>query len=264
MTVQQLGILIDVTRCTGCSQCIDACTEANHLGQALPAPQHAPDGLSAQRWANIVEGPEGGYVRKFCRHCLEPACVSVCPVGAMYKTPEGAVLYDSHKCMGCRYCMMACPYAIPRYEWDTPAPLVRKCTLCYERLQDGKQPACVEACPEQAMTFGQRSHLLVQAHQRLEQQPDRYLPVVYGEREVGGTSVLYISHVPLDFLGFHGAPGEQPAPELTWNWLEKVPGVTLATAGLMTGLFWVIGRRIQAAEARAARQAGGASGGSHD
>lgn len=249
-----IGILVDVTRCTGCNQCIDACVQANSLGAARWQSQQNGDGLSAERWSAIVPSPEGHPVRKFCRHCLEPACVSVCPVGAMYKTKEGPVLYDSQKCMGCRYCMMACPFGIPRYEWDSPAPLVHKCTLCYERLGEGKLPACVESCPEKALVFGEREELLSLAHKRIIDQPGKYLPKVYGETDAGGTSVLYISDVPLDFLSVHSPPGDEALPELSWNWLGKVPGVSLATGGLMVGLFWVIGRRMQVDEARA-RQA---------
>lgn len=253
-TVKQVGILVDVTRCTGCNQCVQACTEVNHLGALEYLPQQSPDGLSARRWSSIVESPEGGFVRKFCRHCLEPACVSACPVGAMYRTPEGAVLYDSQKCMGCRYCMMACPFGIPRYEWDSPAPLVQKCTLCYSRIQQGQLPACVETCPEQVLTFGERSELLALANQRIQEAAHTYLPKVYGAQEVGGTAIIYISHVPLDFLGYHGAPIEGPMPELTWEWLSKVPAITVGVAGLMTGLFWIIGRRMSVEAAQNAHQ----------
>jgi formate dehydrogenase iron-sulfur subunit len=252
-TLKQVGILVDVTRCTGCHQCVEACAAANQLGPSTYSIQQSPDGLSANRWSAIVESPEGGYVRKFCRHCLEPACVSVCPVGAMYRTPEGVVLYDSQKCMGCRYCMMACPYGIPRYEWDSAAPWVQKCKLCYARIKEGKIPVCVESCPEQVMDFGERSELLGLAHQRIQGAPSRYLSTVYGEHEVGGTAVLYISNVHLDFLGFQSTPPEEPLPELTWNWLNKVPGISVGMTGLMTGLLWVIGRRMQAKEAQAAR-----------
>lgn len=252
-----IGILVDVTRCTGCSQCVDACVEANALEDAPWQPQQTGDGLSAERWSTIVESTEGSPVRKFCRHCLEPACVSVCPVGAMYKTEEGPVLYDSSKCMGCRYCMMACPFGIPRYEWDSPAPRVRKCTLCAGRLADGQLPACVEACPEQALLFGDRDDLLARAHARIASAPGRYQPVVYGEREAGGTSVLYVSDVPLDFLAVHQVPGDQPLPALSMDWLSKVPGVGLGSAGLMTGLLWVIGRRMSAEEAREAKAGSG-------
>lgn len=253
-----IGILVDVTRCNGCNQCVEACAEANHLAADTPAPQQVGDGLSAERWSSIVYTADGSPVRKFCRHCLEPACVSVCPVGAMVKTELGPVIYDSRRCMGCRYCMMACPFGIPRYQWDSAAPLVRKCTLCYERLQDGQLPACVEICPQQVLTFGERDELLKIAHQRIGEAPDTYLPVVYGEQEAGGTSVLYISDVSLDFLSLAnqagGTLGNQPLPKLSEMWLGKVPALGVATAGLMTGLLWVIGRRMQAEEARAARK----------
>ncbi len=251
--VKQVGILVDVTRCTGCNQCVDACAETNQLGSSNFLIQHSPDGLSARRWSSIVESPEGGFVRKFCRHCLEPACVSACPVGAMYRTPEGVVLYDSQKCMGCRYCMMACPFGIPRYEWDSSAPLVQKCTLCYNRLEQGQLPACVETCPEGVLTFGERSELLALANQRLQEAAQIYLPKIYGAHEVGGTAILYISHVPLDFLGYYQAPIEEPMPELTWEWLSKVPAITVGVAGLMTGLYWIIERRTQVDLARKAR-----------
>lgn len=252
--IRQVGVLVDVSRCTGCNQCVQACATAHGLGEARPSAQQSPDGLSAARWLAIVENPQGGYARKSCRHCLQPACVSVCPVGAMVQTAEGVVLYDSRICMGCRYCMMACPFGIPRYEWESAAPRVRKCDLCYDRLQSGGIPACVEACPEGVMVFGEREDLLAQAHQRISQSAGQYLPVVYGESDAGGTAVIYISQAPLDFLGYHGATGDQPWPELTWNWLSKVPGLALATTGMMAGLFWIIGRRMQAEEARAAKQ----------
>ena len=252
-SLKQVGILVDVTRCTGCNKCVDACVTANQLGEVNHIPQQVPDGLSAERWLAIVESPEGGFVRKSCRHCLDAACVSVCPVGAMTQTAEGVVLYDGQKCMGCRYCMMACPFGIPRYEWDSAAPLIRKCTLCHDRLTEGKIPACVETCPEQVLTFGERSELLAAAHERLQESPDKYLPKVFGEFEVGGTALMYISNFPLDFLSFNGAPGEEAYPELTWEWLSKVPAVTLGAAGLMTGLFWIIGRRMQAEAAKKAQ-----------
>ena len=250
-----IGILVDVTKCTGCSTCVQACVEANHLGQDHPTVQAEPDGLSADRWLAIVQSPEGQPVRKSCRHCVEPACVSVCPVGAMYKTPEGAVVYDASRCMGCRYCMMACPFGIPRYEWGSAAPKVQKCTLCYQRLQHGQQPACVEACPSQALTFSDRDELLNIAHAAIQKAPHTYLPRVYGEHEAGGTALLYLSDIALDFLNFHGGTGENSWPEFTWNWLDKVPSLSLATAGLMTGLFWIIGRRMRAEESRIARAA---------
>jgi formate dehydrogenase iron-sulfur subunit len=262
--LRQAGILVDVTRCIGCNQCVDACVAANELRDTKHMPQQASDGLSADRWLSIVQSPDGGFVRKSCRHCLDAACVSACPVGAMTKSAEGVVLYDGEKCIGCRYCMMACPFGIPRYEWDSAAPLIRKCTFCYERLTEGKMPACVEGCPEQALIFGERDELLALAHERLRQVPNDYLQRVYGEFEVGGTALLYISNIPLNFLGFNGPPQEEAYPELTWEWLSKVPAVTVGAAGLMTGLFWIIGRRMQAEAARKARANHAAERSSHE
>ncbi len=238
-----IAILTDVTRCVGCAQCVEACAQANELGPDIPAPQDGPDGLSARRFTTVLEQPAGHYVRKHCRHCLEPACVSACPVGAMHKTLEGPVIYDSGKCLGCRYCMMACPYGIPRYEWNALAPTVRKCVFCYERIKAGQLPACVEACPQQATIFGERHELLAEAHRRLKAGPHEYIQKVYGEHDVGGTSVLYVSDVPLDFLWYHEDPGQQPLPELTWVALNKVPPIAIGVMTLMAGTYWIIERR---------------------
>jgi formate dehydrogenase iron-sulfur subunit len=240
-----IGILADVTKCVGCYQCVEACAEAHQMGEERSLPQHSPDGLSARRWATILARPEGRHVRKSCFHCIDPACVSACPVGAMAKTPEGPVIYDPSRCMGCRYCMMACPYGIPRYEWDRTIPFVRKCTLCYERLQEGKVPVCVEACSEGAIVFGNRDELLAEAHQQIRAEPVKYIQKVYGEREVGGTSILYISDISLDFLGFQGDPGQEPLPDLTGAWIGKVPGIGIGVTALMAGTFWIIRRRMQ-------------------
>jgi formate dehydrogenase iron-sulfur subunit len=243
-----IGILTDVTKCIGCFQCVEACTEVNNLGQNSPTPQDSPDGLSARRWTTILREPEGHYVRKQCRHCLEPACVSVCPVGAMQKTAEGPIIYDGSLCMGCRYCMMACPYGIPRYEWNSAVPYVRKCVLCYGRVQAGQAPACTEACPKQATIFGEREELLAEAHRRLQAEPNKYVQQIYGEHEVGGTSVIYISDIPLE-LGFRGDPGQEPMPNLTEIWLGQVPAITVGMTAVMAGAYWIIKRRMQMAAA---------------
>jgi len=157
------------------------------------------------------------------------------------------VIYDRDRCMGCRYCLVACPYGIPRYEWDKAVPLVRKCTMCYHRLQEGKQPACVEACPEHATVFGSRPDLLLEAHRRVNADPAQYVQRVYGEHEVGGTSVLYVSGFPLDFLAWKPELDARPLPELTWASLKKVPPVILLMGGVMTGVYWTISRRMKLA-----------------
>ena len=242
------AILIDTTRCIGCEECVLACKEENELGpDRLRLGQQAVNGLSATRFTTVLREPEDHFVKQQCRHCLEPACVSACLVGAMQKTPEGAVIYDTELCMGCRYCLLACPYGIPRYQWDEAAPLVRKCNLCYHRITEGKEPACVEACPEEALLFGERHDLLAEARRRIAQNPGKYVDHVWGEKEVGGTSVLYLADISLGFLGWTRDLGEGDLPHLTWASLKKIPWEVAGMGGLMGGIYWVINRRMRLA-----------------
>lgn len=242
------AILTDVTKCNGCLECVSACKEANHLGMDVPRVWDKNDGLSAENWTSIIAKPDNHYVRKQCRHCLEPACVSVCPVGALQKTDLGPVIYDSGKCMGCRYCMMACPFGIPRYDWDKTVPHVEKCIMCYDRIREGKQPACTEACPQKATIFGDRAELLKEAHKRIRENPGKYINRVWGENEVGGTSVLYISDIDLDFLTYQTQPVDKPLPGETEAAMEAVPYAFVGMGGLMLGLNWIIRRRMKLSE----------------
>ena len=248
------GILIDTTLCNGCETCIAACKKENNLGKDRPwRGQESINGLSATRWSTIVRKPGHHFVRNQCRHCLEPACVSACIVGALTKTPEGPVVYDKSKCMGCRYCMLACPYGIPRYDWDRNTPIVEKCRMCAPLLEQGKPPACVAACPEKAMLFGSREEMIREGHRRINAYPGRYQNRVWGEKEYGGTSVLLISDISLDFLSVKPGMGETSLPELSWHALKKVPGVVVGVGALMAGTYWVIGRRMKMAALEAER-----------
>lgn len=254
------AILTDTTLCTGCETCVAACKKTYNLGRdRMWRWKEHVDSLSSTRYCTVQRRPDSHYVRQQCRHCNQPACASACIVGALKKEDIGPVTYDAKRCMGCRYCMMACPFGIPRYEWESAAPKIRKCILCYPRLQEGKQPACTEACPYGATIFGTRAEMLAEARRRFAAHPGRYYPFdnpkIYGEHDIGGTSVLYISSISLDFLGWGPELGEEPLPALTWAALRKVPPVVLGVAGLMSGVYWVIGRRMQlqaeAAEAAA-------------
>ena len=239
-----VAILTDTTKCIGCNECAVACKEANHLPPDTPRRWDIEDGLSARNWTSIVEGPDHAFTRKQCRHCLEPACASACPVGALQRTEIGAVIYDNEKCMGCRYCMMACPYGIPRYDWDQTVPYVRKCILCYDRIREGRQPACTEACPAKATLFGERDALLAEAHRRLRANPSLYVDRIWGEHEFGGTSVLYISNVDLSFLTAAHAAGTTPLPERTALAMHAVPFAFTGVVAGMGVLNWIINRRI--------------------
>ncbi len=249
------AILTDTTLCTGCEQCVAACKRVQNLAGDKPRRwKRTIDDLSATRFTTIVHR-EGRSIRQQCRHCVDPACVSACLVGAMQKTPEGPVVYDNDRCMGCRYCMVACPFEIPRYEWSANVPYVRKCNLCYDRLAEGKLPGCVEACPHKATIFGEREALLAEARRRISETPGRYVNRVYGESDVGGTSVLMISDIPLDFLVAGGGTLDQALPDLTWAALKKVPGLALGVGGLMAGVYWITERRMRL-QAEAGRAAG--------
>lgn len=245
ISVKNPAILTDTTKCIGCEECVAACKKANHIGPDLPVRDPNPDGLSATRWTSIVIRPGKRYVRKQCRHCDEPACASVCPVGAIHKTKEGPVVYDGSKCMGCRYCMMACPYGIPRYDWTSAVPYVRKCIMCYPRLMAGKQPACTEACPQKATIFGSREELIAEAQNRFKKNPGRYVETVWGEHEVGGVNVLYISDIPIDFLGWKKDLGTEALPQTTWRVLKTVPPLFLGTGAVMGSVYWIVDRRMK-------------------
>ena len=241
-----MAILTDVTKCIGCESCVAACKETNQTGKDEPWRwQKQIDDLSATRWTTILRKPGQRFVRQQCRHCLEPACVSVCPVGALTKTPEGPVIYNSDICMGCRYCMMSCPFGIPRYLWSQPVPYVRKCIMCYQKIQSGelKEPACTKACPTQATIFGERDDLIAEARKRIANAPGKYINRIWGETEVGGTGVLYLSDISLDFLAWGKDLPPDPLPERVYDVLKEVPGIFVGVGVGMYGLYWIIKRR---------------------
>jgi formate dehydrogenase iron-sulfur subunit len=235
------ALLIDITKCIGCQACALACKEANGL------PGEEEEELSATAYT-VVKEKGDVYYRRLCMHCNEPTCASVCPVGAFEKTPEGAVIYDANKCIGCRYCMQACPFNVPTYEWKKRAPKIQKCIMCYHRLKEGKIPACAEACPTEATIFGDRDELIRVARARIKENPDLYVDHIYGEKEAGGTSVLFLSNIPFEAFGLPANLGERPLPELTWEALKKVPSIAIFGGAMLYGIWWIIDRRMELAE----------------
>lgn len=245
-TSESWGILIDTTRCVGCNSCILACREVNEMPQCEGRPKR----LDCESLSFVAEippddaSPSGRtvYVKRQCMHCLHPACVSACTVGALRKTPEGPVVYDEKRCIGCRYCQYACPFGVPTYEWNSPTGLIQKCQLCVDRLNAGDEPACIAACPTGALRFGRREALLAQAHAQILSNPGRYVDHVYGESEVGGTSVLYMSSVPFAELGFPTL-GSKPIPRYAEMVMQETPVIAASVAVVATGLHWIMKRR---------------------
>ncbi len=230
------AMLIDLTMCVGCNSCQEACKKQNGL------PEGEEKTLSATAYTALSEY-DGVFVRRMCQHCNEPTCASVCPVGAFTKTPEGPVLYDETKCIGCRYCMQACPFQVPRYQWSSNYPKVEKCRLCADRIKQGLQTACAEACPTGATKFGDRDDLIREAYARIKAEPGKYVDRIYGLDDVGGTSILYISAVPFEKLGFKTQLQKTPLPALTWNAISKIPSVVSVGGVLLYGIWWITNRR---------------------
>lgn len=258
------GVLHDQTRCIGCRSCEAACNQVN----SLPAPEtpftdltvlerkRRTDEATYTVVNRYTEGSADGrfvYRKDQCNHCLEPACASSCFVGAFTKTPEGAVVYDPSVCVGCRYCLLACPFNIPAFEYDENlTPRVMKCTMCQPRLEQGKLPGCVEACPVEALTFGRRADLLSIARERIRRDPARYVDHIYGEYEMGGTNWLYLSGVALERVGLRTDLGTTPAPELTSGALLMVPMAVGLWPVILAGIYSISKRREEMARQDAA------------
>ncbi len=233
------GLLIDITACVGCGACQTACQQSHGL------PEREIKKLTATNYTYLDEY-DGVFVRRMCQHCESPTCVSVCPIGALEKTKAGPVIYDHTKCIGCRYCIMACPFDIPKYEWDNTYPRVHKCTMCYEeRTSKGKPTACSEACPTSATLFGEKDTLLQTAFERMNSEPKKYIHKIYGLKDVGGTNVLYLSGIEFEKLGFKTQLGYEPLPERTWNVLSKIPDVVITGGVMLYGIWWITNRRSE-------------------
>jgi Fe-S-cluster-containing dehydrogenase component len=254
-----MGVLVDLTKCVGCRSCEAACNKE----QGLPAPDKPFDDLSvfdehrhgglqrrttekAYTVVNKYDTDAGPVFRKFqCNHCNEPACLTSCFVNAYTKTEEGAVIYNPKVCVGCRTCMVACPFYVPAYSYTSPInPVIKKCIMCYDtRLKFGKPPACVEACPQEVMTFGKRKDLIKMGHEKIKFKPGQYVDHIYGENEVGGTSWMYLSSVPFDQVGFDTHIGNQPIISYVKDFLAIVPMVLCIWPALFTGFHLLANRK---------------------
>ncbi len=242
------GLLHDTTLCVGCRSCELACAEVNDL----PLPDVPRNDLSVfdnlrrttdteltvvNRYREATEDDPAVFRKHQCMHCNEPCCATVCPVQAFEKTPEGPVLYHAELCMGCRYCVMACPYYALAYEYDNPlTPRVMRCTMCYPRIKDGLKPACADACPMGAITFGRREDLIAVARDRFRKHPGRYVEHIFGELEFGGTSWMTLAGTEFNNLGLPDEMTSEPLPAIATSYLGVVPLVITIYPGLLLGL----------------------------
>ena len=240
------ALLYDATICIDCKQCEQGCATQNNLPytDAIAAEQKQ----SEHKYTAVLNKGDK-YMRRLCMNCQDPACASACPVAALRKTPAGPVTYDEGRCMGCRYCMMACPFNVPKYEWGKMLPKVRKCTMCPDRVAAGKPTACAEICPTGATKFGERDDLITEAKQRIHDNLGQYVNHIYGLDEVGGTSVLLLSSVPFERFGYRADMPTEPMPLLTGRVLSKVPDVVMLGGVLLGGIWWITNRREEVAAA---------------
>jgi len=251
------AVLVDATRCVGCRGCEAACAEANHL----PGPEKPGDDsvFETRRKTDVhtytvvnratgAKAAEPRFVKSQCMHCLDPACASACLAKALEKTAAGPVVYHPERCLGCRYCMVACQFDVPKFEFEKAAPYIQKCSFCAERQAQGLQPACASVCPTGALTFGRRAELLEEARTRIYQTPGKYVRHIYGETEAGGTNWLYITDVPFEQLGFRTDLGPTSPPELTRTALAAVPLVLTLWPPLLMGLYTFAKRREEASK----------------
>jgi formate dehydrogenase iron-sulfur subunit len=249
------AILYDATMCIGCKQCEAGCAEQNKLPYD---DKIAAEKVTSDHKFTVVMDKNEKYMRTMCMHCEDPACASVCPVGALQKTKAGPVIYEEDRCMGCRYCMLACPFGVPKYEWSKSLPRVQKCIMCPDRVAAGKPTACAEICPTGATKFGDREELVKEAQDRLRTNPGNYVPHIFGLEEVGGTSVLLLSGVAFEEFGFK--PKEMPKdplPLYTYRVLSRIPDFVPLGAMVLGGIWWISHRREDVAEAEQNEHKGG-------
>ena len=262
------GVLVDLTKCIGCGSCTVACKMYNknewiedraptsgenavladenwtviqkcRLDKATGQNTNA-DGVSVPTTTNVNE--VWRYVKWQCLHCKEPACASSCFATAFRKTELGPIVYYPNLCVGCRYCMLACPFGIPKFEWNKPLPVLTKCMMCSQRVENGDVPACVTVCPTNVMKFGEQEELLKEAKSILASD-SRYVQHIYGEHEAGGTAWIYISDKPFGALGFKMNVPKRSIPSYTANYMRITPIFGVIWATVLTCLYFIFKRR---------------------
>lgn len=247
------GVLVDLTRCIGCRGCQIACKQWNERSvkkTVMSGNFTNPPDLNSECYTRIKFHEREGqqermgwdFTKVQCMHCQDPACVSACPVGAFTKTPAGPVIYRPERCIGCRYCMIACPFQVPKYEWEKVSPLVQKCTFCADRIEAGMIPACIKVCPAGVMYYDDREKVVEEAERRLKDNPGKYIDHIYGKQEAGGTAWMYISAMPFEQLGFNTVVPHIALPSFTWASLAKIPYAVGGLVVLLSAIAYIRNR----------------------
>lgn len=240
------AVLLDTSKCVGCLDCVTACQKWNKL-----TPELNPQDFSPVSWTLVKSRPKTTgnendflYSKWQCMHCVQPTCTAVCPVGALSKTEDGPVLYDKTRCIGCEYCVTACPFHAPRFD-NGENRVVDKCTMCADRLANGLEPACVEICKYHALAFGRRDAIIAKANEAESQGA-----YVYGRNEVGGTSWIYVSAVPFRERGFPEV-GQISYPDRSRGmWISQIVTMVVGVA-LIWAMSWYMRRRGKAVKGEA-------------
>lgn len=237
--VEFSGILYDSTRCVGCRTCEYECAAAH----GFPEPSAEVEAVrktneTCNTVVNTFQTSKGeAYVKRQCMHCNEPACGAACLTQAMHKNETGAVTWDGDKCMGCRYCMVSCPFDMPKFEYHSANPKIQKCDMCFDRQKSGEKPVCVTNCPNEALMYGKRRDLIKEARKRINEKPELYIDQVYGEHDAGGTGWLYLASVPFEELGMNTKLQQSSYPALTKGFLYSVPSVFVLAPTLLLGIY---------------------------
>lgn len=233
------GMLFDATKCIGCQVCEKTCAKVHGLPESDEEPKAGVTRVTNESRRAVINSHDTSYgevfIRNQCMHCNEPACVAACLTQAMFKTKEGPVIWRADKCMGCRYCMVSCPFDVPKFEYHSPNPVIQKCDMCYDRILQGKIPACAEACGD-ALIFGTRRELMAEARKRITENPKDYTDMIYGETIAGGTGVIYLSPVPFKEVGMDMSLQNESYPALSKGFLYAVPSVFVLLPPLLLGI----------------------------
>jgi Fe-S-cluster-containing dehydrogenase component len=234
-------MLYDATRCVGCQTCETLCAEAHGFPPPVGEPKTGIVRKTDEKHnttVNCYKTSKGDvFIKTQCMHCNEPACAAACLTKAMHKTKQGPVVWNGDKCMGCRYCMVSCPFDIPKFEYYSSNPKIQKCTMCFEKIEKGGIPVCAENCPAEALKFGSRRELLAEAKKRIVENKGTYVDEIYGDHTAGGTGFLYISPVPFNEIGLNTKLQNESYPALSKGFLFSVPSVFVLLPPLLLGIY---------------------------